>query len=69
MAVYLASYADYFASGHTLRQWLHLQGYMASFNWNVQGSQSMASRPLTWIFDADADLVPLGRWRRTASWA
>ena len=52
LAVYLASYADYFVSGHTLRQWLHLQGYMASFNWHVQGSSTMASRPLTWIFDA-----------------
>jgi dolichyl-phosphate-mannose--protein O-mannosyl transferase len=52
LVVYVASYADYFASGHTLGQWLHLQGYMASFNWNVQGSSGMASWPLTWIFDA-----------------
>ncbi len=60
LVVYVASYADYFASGHTVGQWLHLQGYMASFNWNVQGSSGMASRPLTWIFDADPHLVPLG---------
>ena len=52
LLVYVASYADYFASGHTVRQWLHLQGYMASFNWNVSGTSSMSSRPLTWIFDA-----------------
>ncbi len=52
LAVYVASYADYFASGHTLGQWLHLQRYMATFNWNVQGVSTMASRPLTWIFDA-----------------
>jgi dolichyl-phosphate-mannose-protein mannosyltransferase len=52
LAVYLASYAAYFASGHTPRQWLHLQGYMATFNWGVQGSSVMASRPPTWIFDA-----------------
>jgi dolichyl-phosphate-mannose--protein O-mannosyl transferase len=52
LAVYLASYADYFASGHTLGQWLHLQRYMATFNWNVRGTSGMASRPLTWIFDA-----------------
>ena len=52
LVVYLASYADYFASGHTAAQWLHLQGYMASFNWNVSGTSGMASRPLTWIFDA-----------------
>jgi dolichyl-phosphate-mannose--protein O-mannosyl transferase len=25
---------------------------MATFNWNVQGSSAMSSRPLTWIFDA-----------------
>ena len=53
LAVYVASYAAYFASGHTVRQWLHLQGYMATFNWGVQGSSAMSSRPLTWIFDAD----------------
>ena len=52
LGVYVASYADYFASGHTVRQWLHLQGYMASFNWHVQGTSTMASRPLSWIFDA-----------------
>ncbi len=52
-AVYLASYTAYFAAGHTPRQWLHLQDYMATFNWGVQGSSTMASRPLTWIFDAD----------------
>ena len=62
LAVYVASYADYFASGHTLRQWLHLQGYMATFNWNVQGSSTMSSRPLTWIFDA----TPIWyRWAET----
>ena len=62
LAVYVASYADYFASGHTLRQWLHLQGYMATFNWNVQGSAAASSRPLTWIFDA----TPIWyRWAET----
>jgi len=53
LALYVASYSAYFASGHTPRQWLHLQGYMATFNWGVRGSSAMASRPLTWIFDAD----------------
>jgi dolichyl-phosphate-mannose-protein mannosyltransferase len=52
LLVYVASYADYFASGHTVGQWFHLQGYMASFNWNVSGTSNLASRPLTWIFDA-----------------
>jgi len=53
LALYVLSYGPYFASGHTPRQWLHLQGYMATFNWGVHGSSAMASRPLTWIFDAD----------------
>ena len=62
LAVYVASYADYFASGHTLRQWLHLQGYMASYNWNYQGVKDMASPPLSWIFD----ITPLWyRWAET----
>ncbi len=52
LLVYLASYADYFASGHTVGQWLHLQGYMATFGWNVSGTSNLASRPLTWLFDA-----------------
>jgi dolichyl-phosphate-mannose-protein mannosyltransferase len=52
LLVYLASYADYFASGHTVRQWLHLQDYMATFGWNVSGTSNLASRPLTWLFDA-----------------
>ena len=53
LVLYVASYADYFASGHTVRQWLHLQGYMATFNWQAHGNSPMASAPLTWIFDAD----------------
>lgn len=53
LVLYVASYADYFASGHTVRQWLHLQGYMATFNWQAHGTSPMASRPLTWIFDAE----------------
>ena len=53
LVLYVASYADYFASGHTVRQWLHLQGYMATFNWQAHGNSPMASRPLTWIFDAE----------------
>ena len=53
LVLYVASYADYFASGHTVRQWLHLQGYMATFNWQAHADSSLASRPLTWIFDAE----------------
>ncbi|HMK93566.1 MAG TPA: hypothetical protein VK576_11245, partial [Thermoleophilia bacterium] len=51
LLVYLASYADYFASGHTVGQWLHLQGHMATFNLHVRGSSDMASAPASWIFD------------------
>ena len=53
LVLYVASYADYFANGHTVRQWLHLQGYMATFNWGAHGNSPMASAPLTWIFDAE----------------
>jgi dolichyl-phosphate-mannose-protein mannosyltransferase len=60
-AVYVASYAAYFASGHTIGQWLHLQGHMASYSWSfqAQGASDMASSPLGWILD----LTPLWyRW-------
>lgn len=49
--VYVASYADYFASGHSVYQWLQLHVHMASYNWNARGPQNFVSRPYTWIFD------------------
>lgn len=52
LGVYVASYTAYFAAGHTVGQWLHLQGHMVTFNWEVRGAASFASRPATWIFDA-----------------
>jgi dolichyl-phosphate-mannose-protein mannosyltransferase len=33
VVVYVAGYAAYFLSGHSLADWLHLQRYMLGFNW------------------------------------
>lgn len=51
LGVYVAGYAGYFLSGHSLADWLHLQRYMLGFNWGVRGSVTFASRPITWLFD------------------
>jgi len=51
LGVYVASYAGYFLSGHSLADWVHLQRYLLGFNWAVRGSVSFASRPVTWLFD------------------
>jgi dolichyl-phosphate-mannose--protein O-mannosyl transferase len=51
LGVYVAGYAGYFLSGHSLGDWLHLQRYMLGFNWGVRGGVSFASRPVTWLFD------------------
>lgn len=51
LGVYVASYAGYFLSGHSVADWLHLQRYMLGFNWGVRGTVSFASRPVTWIVD------------------
>lgn len=51
-AVYLLSSAPYFAAGHGLADWLHLQAHMATFGWAVKGNRSFASAPRTWPFDA-----------------
>lgn len=49
--VYLLAYSGYFASGHSVADWLHLQRYMLGFDWGVRGTVSFASRPATWPFD------------------
>jgi len=49
--MYVASYAGYFASGHSAADFLHLQRYMIGFDWAVRGSVSFASRPATWPAD------------------
>jgi len=51
LGVYVASYAGYFLSGHSLGEWLHLQRYLLGFNWVVRGSATFASRPITWLVD------------------
>ncbi len=60
-AVYVASYAGYFASGHSIGDFLHLQRYMLGFNWAVRGTVSFASRPVTW----PADVHPI--WLKFAA--
>lgn len=50
-AVYVVSYAGYFASGHSLGDFLYLQRYMLGFNWEVRGTVSFSSRPITWPLD------------------
>jgi dolichyl-phosphate-mannose-protein mannosyltransferase len=51
LAVYLASYADYFAHGLTLGGWARDQWHMASFGVSVKGDREFASQPASWIFD------------------
>jgi len=51
LGAYLLSSLPYFAAGHGLADWLHLQRYMATFGWGVKGNRSFASRPITWPFD------------------
>jgi dolichyl-phosphate-mannose-protein mannosyltransferase len=49
--VYLASYLPYFAAGHGLGDWAHLQVHMATYGWGVKGDRSFASAAITWPFD------------------
>jgi len=49
---YVAAYAPYFLSGHTVPQWLHLQRYMVGYNLKDRGTLHETSRPLMWPFDA-----------------
>ena len=52
VALYVASYTDYFAKGHhTLSQWWALQHEMWWFNENLHATHTYASRAYTWIFD------------------
>ena len=59
--VYVAGYAGYFWSGHSVGDWLHLQRYMLGFNWDLRGTVSFASRPATW----PADVYPI--WYKFAA--
>ena len=65
VGVYVASYAWYFAAGHTLGQWLHLQSHLTTSDWafRAPGAADMASPPISWILD----LTPLWyRWTLTS---
>jgi len=51
LAVYLASYAAYFANGHTLSDFRELHSQMLHFNFTLSAEHSYASAAPTWILD------------------
>ena len=51
VAVYVASYTQYFAVGHTWADWWELQHQMLTFNLNLKVTHTYASRAPTWIVD------------------
>jgi dolichyl-phosphate-mannose--protein O-mannosyl transferase len=53
LAVYVLTYAPYFASGHGLGQWLELQRAMATHGWGLRHADPHSSSPVRWFFDAD----------------
>jgi dolichyl-phosphate-mannose-protein mannosyltransferase len=52
-AVYLVSYAPYFAAGHSVGQWIELQRYMAAHGWTLSQADARASAPARWFSDVD----------------
>ncbi len=50
-ALYLLSYVQYFASGHTTADWWELHRQMVQFNLNLDAEHSYASLAPTWIVD------------------
>ena len=50
-AVYIVSYAPYFAAGHNVEQWLRLQRFMVSYNWQVRPAPAQSSLAISWPFD------------------
>jgi dolichyl-phosphate-mannose-protein mannosyltransferase len=50
-ALYFASYAFYFAAGHTLADWWQLQREMWTFSANLSATHTYASQAPTWILD------------------
>ena len=50
-AIYLLSYAQYFAAGHTLADFRELHSQMLTFNLNLKATHSYASLAPTWILD------------------
>jgi dolichyl-phosphate-mannose-protein mannosyltransferase len=53
LAVYVLTYAPYFAAGHGFGQWLQLQHAMATHGWGLTHPDPQSSAPARWFFDAD----------------
>jgi dolichyl-phosphate-mannose-protein mannosyltransferase len=53
LAVYVLTYAPYFAAGHGFGQWLDLQRAMATHGWGLTHPDPQSSAPARWFFDAD----------------
>ena len=51
LAIYLGSYAVYFANGHTLADFRELHSQMWHFNFSLSAEHSYASTAPTWILD------------------
>ena len=49
--IYVLSYAQYFAAGHTLADWRELQRQMVEFNLHLKATHTYASAAPTWIVD------------------
>jgi dolichyl-phosphate-mannose--protein O-mannosyl transferase len=49
LAVYLLSYVQYFATGHTLADFRELHRQMLTFNLNLEATHTYASAAYTWI--------------------
>ncbi len=50
-AIYVVSYAQYFASGHSLADFRELHSQMWHWNLNLHAHHSYASQPPTWLID------------------
>ncbi len=51
LAIYLFSYVQYFATGHTLADFRELHRQMLTFNLNLKATHTYASAAYTWIVD------------------
>ena len=51
-ALYVASYAFYFAAGHSFADWREMQRQAFTFNFNLHATHSYASEAPTWILNA-----------------
>jgi dolichyl-phosphate-mannose--protein O-mannosyl transferase len=51
LGVYLLSYVQYFATGHTLADFRELHRQMMTFNLNLKATHTYASAAYTWIVD------------------